>query len=316
MTPSIPAIGLQLLCLVVLSACQTQPRAPSIENKSPPLEVTGARFEVQVSQGGDDLRTREVRKYFRNLGREFEVYLVRPTEPTPAGQRYDLNRKRAGNLRYNSLTVVRSAFFAQVARSVNGNFVPLESTGHHDNSEVNGERLLQILFRNARALEKQHADLDTVKNGVTLTYVYDDHELVMAPSTFNFEDNAVNAEGTSLEKDFGVNAFSKHYLLALILNEEAQVTMAGKIYIAVRSLDDEHPRDLAHVFMPGGDVDLEHYKFQVTVANDSGTFKPEGKELPPFAQLLVDTLGIDEVHYKAWTKPDEPPIEGSVTSDY
>ena len=194
--------------------------------------------------------------------------------------------------------------------------MPLEDSVHHDDSEVTGVELLQIMFRNARALEKVKADLAMVKNGVTLTYTYDDFETILVPTTFNYVDNAVNTEGSKLKSKYGVNSFSKHYLLALILNEQAQVTMAGKIFIAVRPLDRDSPIDLAHVFNADGDVDLEHYGFHVTVTNDSGTFKPDGEEVPLFAQVLVDVLDIPELHYRAWTPPGEPPIEGTVVPSH
>jgi hypothetical protein len=271
------------------------------------------RFLVEVSEGGDDFRTTEVREYLKHLDRKFEVYRVRPKQPTPAGKRYMLHRERAGDFRYNSLKIVHELFFGKVARSVRENFVPLEDTVHHDDSEVTGEELLQIIYRNARALRKQKADLETVTNGVTLTYVYDDFETVLMPTNFNYVDHAVNTEGSSLKQDYGVNSFSKHYLLALILNGKAEVTMAGKLYIAVRPLDEDSPIDLDHVFLPDGDVDLDHYEFFVMVTNDSGTFKPDAHEVPLFAQALVDALNIPELHYSAWSPEGQPRVEGTVT---
>jgi hypothetical protein len=98
----------------------------------------------------------------------------------------------------------------------------------------------------------------------------------------------------------------------MILNEEAQVSMAGKIHIGVKPLDPETPVDIAHVFNESGDVDLEKFKFDVLVTNDSGTFKPDGKYLPSFAQLIVDDLNIPQLSYKAWTPPGTPKIEGIV----
>jgi hypothetical protein len=294
-----------LLC-IAFSVLAADPSTPA-------QAAEDVRFDVEISHGGDDLRTSEVRKYFENLGREFEVYRVHPTEPTSAGKRYKLERERAGDLRYNSLKVVKKAFFGKVADSVAENFVKLEDTVHNDESEVSGEELLQIMFRNARSLKKAKADLDTVVNGVTLTYVYDDFETILVPTNFNFADNATNTEGSSLKSDYGVNAFSKHYLLALILNKEAEVTMAGKIYIAVQPLDHVSPIRLDNVFTDDGDVYLEHYKFRVVVTNDSGTFKPDAAEVPLFAQMLVNVLNIPEVEYSAWTAPGEPRVEGTVT---
>jgi hypothetical protein len=126
-------------------------------------EAENVRFEIEISHGGDDLRTSEVRDYFENLGREFEVYRVRPTDPTSAGQRYKLERDRAGERRYNTLKG-KEAFYGKVADSVAENFAILEDSVHNDNSEVSGEELLQIMFRNARSLKKSKADLDTVMN--------------------------------------------------------------------------------------------------------------------------------------------------------
>ena len=288
----------------------------SAEQPTPVQDPNDFRFLVEVSEGGDELRTTEVRKYFENLDRKFEVYRVRPKQPTPAGKRYMLHRERAGDFRYTSLKIVQQLFFGKVARSVRESFVPLEDTVHHDDSEVTGEELLQIIYRNARSLRKQKADLETVTNGVTLTYVYDDFETVLMPTNFNYVDHAVNTDGTSLRQDYGVNSFSKHYLLALILNGKAEVTMAGKLYIAVRPLDEDSPIDLDHVFLPDGDVDLDHYEFYVMVTNDSGTFKPDAQEVPLFAQALVDALNIPEMHYSAWSPEGEPRVEGMVTPSH
>ena len=90
------------------------------------------------------------------------------------------------------------------------------------------------------------------------------------------------------------------------------VNMAGKIYIKLEPLDDDSPLDLDHAFNAEGDVDLDHYAFHVTVSNESGTFKPVGSGLPPFSQLLVDRLGLPELHYRALVPPGSPPIEGTV----
>jgi hypothetical protein len=283
------------------------------ESSNPASAKHEVLFAVDISEGGDDLRTTEVRKYFENLDRKFEVYRVRPTKPTAAGKHYKLERERAGNFRYNSLKVVKKTFFGKVAKSVSENFVALEDTVHNDDSEVTGVELLQIIYRNAKALKAEKTDLDSVTNGVTLTYVYDDFETILVPTTYNFKDNAVNTEGTPLKSKYGVNAFSKHYLLALILNQEAEVTMAGKMYIAVQPLDDTSPIKLDSVFNADGDVDLDHYEFKVTMTNDSGTFKPDANEVPLFAQALVDTLNISEVHYSAWTPEGEPRVEGTVS---
>jgi hypothetical protein len=296
---------------MILLCWLTLPLQAFAEESQPLRAPADVRFDVELSHGGDDLRTSEVRWYFEDLGREFEVYRVRPAEPTSAGQQYKLSRKRAGDFRYNSLKVVKSTFFSKVAKSVNANFVPLEDTVNHDNSEVTGVELLQIMYRNAKALGRAKADLLSVTNGVTLTYVYDDFETILVPTNFNYVDNAQTTDGSPLKAKYGVNAFSKHYLLALILNKKAQVTMAGKLYIAIRPLDEDSPIDLAHVFTPEGDVDLDHYEFYVLVTNDSGTFKPDAEEVPLFAQLLVDTLNIPEVHYSAKGALGEPRVEGT-----
>ncbi len=302
--PVLAAISTIALLSATLRAEEPGPSLPLDED---------VKFTVERSSGSDkDTRTREVRLYFQNLGREFEVYRVSPTEPTAAGKHYRLERERAGNFRYNSLKVAHKTFFRYLASEVKRNFEPLPDLVHQDDSSVSGEELLQILFRNAKGLDHKKADLDAVKNGVTLTYVYDDFQTIMVPSTYNFKDNALNTEGSTLKSDFGVNSFSKHYLLALILNDEAKVSMAGKIFIAVEPLDEESPLKLSRVFDESGDVDLEHYRFDVTVTNDSGTFKPDGEELPLFAQLLVDVLDIDELRYRAWVEPGSPPLEGTV----
>ena len=285
------------------------------DNSSAPTDED-VRFEVEFSQGSDkDTRTREVRKYFQSLGREFEVYRITPTEPTAAGKRYKLERERAGNFRYNSLKVANKTFLRYLASEVKRNFEPLPDLVHQDDSAVTGEELLQILFRNARGLSHKKADLDTVTNGVTLTYVYDDFQTIMVPTTYNFKDNTQNTDGTTLKSDYGVNSFSKHYLLASILNDEVKVSMAGKIFIAVVPLDDDSPLKLDSVFDKDGDVDLDHYRFDVTVTNDSGTFKPNGEELPLFAQLMANVLDIPELRYRAWVEPGSPPLEGVVTPE-
>ena len=284
-------------------------------NINPPADEN-VRFAVEFSQGSDkDTRTREVRKYFQSLGREFEVYRISPTEPTAAGKHYKLERERAGNFRYNSLKVANKTFFRYLASEVKRNFEPLPDLVHQDDSAVTGEELLQILFRNARGLSHKKADLDTVTNGVTLTYVYDDFQTIMVPTTYNFKDNTQNTDGTTLKSDYGVNSFSKHYLLASILNDEVKVSMAGKIFIAVVPLDDDSPLKLDSVFDKDGDVDLDHYRFDVTVTNDSGTFKPNGEELPLFAQLMANVLDIPELRYRAWVEPGSPPLEGVVTPE-
>jgi hypothetical protein len=114
------------------------------------------------------------------------------------------NRKRAGNRRFNSLKVSHVAFYSGVATSVSRNFEPLTDTVNNDGSEVTGIEWLQMIYRQAKALGKANADLDAVDRRVTVTYVYDGHFLVVAPTTFNFVDNAINAKGTTLHSHFGV----------------------------------------------------------------------------------------------------------------
>ena len=47
---------------------------------------------LEVSQGGGDFRTKELRKYFKHLGRDFEVFRIRSTTPTEAGKVYRLQK--------------------------------------------------------------------------------------------------------------------------------------------------------------------------------------------------------------------------------
>ncbi|MEH6584182.1 MAG: hypothetical protein V7754_19785 [Halioglobus sp.] len=289
-----------LLCAFLLPWTQLQ--AEVADNSTP--------LSIDISQGGDDLRTTELRKYFARIGRDFEVFRVSSVTRTEAGEAYKLTRETAGNFRYNALNVSHHIFYKQIAQSVNDNFVPLEDTIHHDDSGVTGTEMLQIIYRQAKALGNEKADLDAVDGRVTVTYAYDERKLIIVPTTFNFVDGAKNTEGTELKSHLGVNGFSKHYLLSMILNDEAKVTMAGKIYIRLESLDDS-PLDLAHAFNDEGEVDLKTHAFNVTVTNESGTFKPDGAGIPAFAQLLVDRLGLEEVHYHAWVPEGEWPIEGT-----
>ncbi|MEH6569180.1 MAG: hypothetical protein V7709_08900 [Halioglobus sp.] len=268
---------------------------------------------LEVSQGGDDFRTKELRKYFNHLGRDFEVFRIRSTTPTEAGKVYRLERESAGNFRYNALKVSHQVFYKQIAKSVNDNFVTLEDTVHNDESEVNGTELLQIIYRQAKSLSRKKSDLGDVDGRVTSTYAFDKQQMVIVPTTFNFVDGARNSEGTVLESHLGVNGFSKHYLLSLILGGEAQVAMAGKIYIKLVPKDDSKQLDMAHVFDDQGDVDLENYSFDVTITNESGTFKPLGEELQSFAQLVVDVFELPELNYYAHTAEGEEPIRGTVT---
>jgi hypothetical protein len=229
-------------------------------------------------------------------------------------QTYHLDRKRAGNRRFNSLKVSHVAFYSGVATSVSRNFEPLTDTVNNDGSEVTGIEWLQMIFRQAKALGKAKADLDAVDRRVTVTYVYDGHYLVVAPTTFDFVDNAINAKGTTLHSHFGVNSFSKHYLLALILNDHAEVTMAGKIYIKLTARESGNVVDLEHVFAANGEVDLEMYEFEATVTNESGTFKPMAAGLPPFAQVLLEALDLPELHYRSVALEGSEALVGSVQS--
>jgi hypothetical protein len=195
---------------------------------------------------------------------------------------------------------------------VNDNFIALEDSVHNDDSEVNGTELIQIIYRQAKALSREKADLEAVDGRVTVTYAFDKQQMVIVPTTFNYVDGARNSEGTVLESHLGVNGFSKHYLLSLILNKEAQVTMAGKIYIKLIPNDDSKPLDLAHAFNEQGDVDLENYTLDITITNESGTFKPDGEELESFAQLVVEVFELPQVHYYAHTAEGQVPIKGTV----
>ena len=272
---------------------------------------------AELSRGGKGLRTVQVRKYFERLGREFVVYRIAVPAPDDAAysagtQTYHLDRKRAGNLRYNSLKFSHVAFYKGISNSVHRNFQPLIDTVNNDGSGVTGVEWLQMVFRQAKALSKATADLDAVEGRVTVTYAYDGHFLVVAPTTFDFVDDAVNASGTSLHSHYGVNSFSKHYLLALILNEHAEVTMAGKIYIRLFARDSGDVIDLEHVFTETGEVDLDRYDFEVTVTNESGTFKPLAEGLPPFARVLSEALGLANLHYRSVAVNGSEPLVGSV----
>lgn len=286
-----------------------------------PAEEHGAEsaLTAELSRGGKGFRTVQVRKYFERLGREFGVYRISMPAPDDATysanmQVYHLDRKRAGNLRYNSLKVSHVAFYSGVANSVHRNFEPLTDTVNNDGSEVTGIEWLQMIFRQAKALSKAGADLDAVDQRVAVTYVYDGHYLVVAPTTFDFVDNAVNAKGTNLHSHFGVNSFSKHYLLALILNDDAEVTMAGKIYIKLIARDSGKVVDLEHVFAATGEVDLQMYELEATVTNESGTFKPLAEGLPPFAGVLLEALDLPELHYRSVALAGKEPLVGSVRS--
>jgi hypothetical protein len=295
-------------CLVFsLVACLT----------SAETNISMSDLAVESSFGGSDFRTREVRAYFARMGRDFEIYRIILPAPEDASylsgtKQYHLDRDRAGNFRYNSLKVSGAVFYKAVANSVNINFLPLVDTVNNDDSGVTGTELLQMIYRQAKALNRSHADLDAVDKRVTVTYVYDGRHLVIAPTTFNFVDNAVNADGTSLHKKFGVNSFSKHYLLALILNEQAEVTMAGKIYVRVLARESGTPVDLAHVFAADGEVNLDAYKFDLTVTNESGTFKPLSEGLSPFARVLVDGLGLTHLNYRGHVGQGKEPVAGTV----
>ena len=284
-----------------------------------PAEERGAdsALAAELSRGGKGFRTVQVRKYFERLGREFGVYRIAMPAPDDATysagmQVYHLDRKRAGNLRYNSLKVSHVAFYSGVANSVHRNFEPLTDTVNNDGSEVTGIEWLQMIFRQAKALSKAGADLDAVDRRVAVTYVYDGRYLVVAPTTFDFVDNAVNTKGTTLHSHYGVNSFSKHYLLALILNDDAEVTMAGKIYIKLTARDSEKVVDLEHVFVADGEVDLKKYDFEATVTNESGTFKPMAEGLPPFARVLLEALDLPELHYRSVALTGSEPLVGSV----
>jgi hypothetical protein len=279
--------------------------------------ISVSDLAVESSFGGSDYRTREVRAYFERMGRDFEIFRIILPAPEDASylagtKQYHLDRDRAGNFRYNSLKVSAAVFYKAVANSVNTNFLPLVDTISKDGSGVEGNELMQMIYRQAKALNRSHADLDTVDKRVTVTYVYDGRHLVIAPTTFNFVDNAVNASGTSLHKKFGVNSFSKHYLLALILNEQAEVTMAGKIYVRVLARESGTPVDLEHVFAANGEVNLEAYKFDLTVTNESGTFKPLAEGLSPFAGVLVDGLGLTHLNYRGHVGQGKEPVAGTV----
>jgi hypothetical protein len=278
-----------------------------------------SELNIEASKGGDDFRTRQVRQYFERLGRTFEIYRLSVPAPEEASytagtQTYHLDRKRTGNLRYNSLKVSSAAFYKAVARSINSHFVSLEDSVNRDGSGVTGSEFLQMVFRQARALDKVGADLDTVDNRVTVTYVYDGQHLIVAPTTFNFVDNAVNTRGTALHSKSGVNNFSKHYMLALILNDKAEVTMAGKIYIRVLARDSGQSVDMSHVFAANGEVDLAAYEFELTVSNESGTFKPLAAGLPPFADVLVNALDQPQLQYRSKVLEGQESLQGVVYS--
>jgi hypothetical protein len=280
-------------------------------------DVLGSNLSAESSSGGSDFRTHEVHKYFERMGRNFEIFRIDFPAPqdasyTAGASHYHLDRDRAGNFRYNSLKVSAALFYKAVANSVNANFSPLVDTVNKDDSGVTGTELMQKIYRQAKALNRSHADLDTVDQRVTVTYVYDGRHLVIVPTTFNFVDNAVNADGTNLHKKFGVNSFSKHYLLALILNEQAEVTMAGKIYVRLLARESGTPVDLEHVFATGGEVNLAAYKFDLTVTNESGTFKPLSEGLPPFARVLVDGLGLTHINYRGHVAQGKEPETGIV----
>jgi len=280
-------------------------------------DISAQELTIESSSGGDDFRTKEVRKYFERMGRNFEIFRIHlpiPEDATYAAgsKRYHLDRERAGNLRYKSLKVSAGVFYKAVAKSVNANFQILDDTVNKDESGVTAIELLQMIYRQAKALNRSQADLDTVDQRVTVTYVYDGEYLVIAPTTFNFVDGAVNAKGSSLHKKFGVNSFSKHYLLALILNDQAEVTMAGKFYVRVLAHEPGVPVKLENVFPEDGEVNLTDYKFDLTVSNESGTFKPLAEGLPAFAHVLVDGLGLSKLNYRGQVPEGEEPLSGTV----
>jgi hypothetical protein len=281
------------------------------------INISISDLAVESSSGGVDFRTIEVHKYFERMERDFEIFRIDLPAPEDASyaagtKQYNLDRARAGNFRYNSLKVSAALFYKAVANSVNANFSPLVDTVNKDGSGVTGTELLQMIYRQAKALNRSKADLDKVDQRVTVTYVYDGKHLVIAPTTFNFVDNAVNASGTSLHKKFGVNSFSKHYLLALILNPQAEVTMAGKIYVRLLAREPGTPVDLEHVFATDGEVNLAAYTFDLTVTNESGTFKPLSEGLPPFARVLVDGLGLSQLNYRGHAPEGHEPVAGTV----
>jgi hypothetical protein len=141
---------------------------------------------VEISAGGNDLVTSEVRAYFNRLGRDFHVFRGQVITPTPAKEVYKLHRERAGDFRYNALKVSNAAFYSTIAKSVKENFKPLDDDIHYDKSEVNGVEFLQIIFRQAKALNNKKADLESTEGTITSTYVYDDKRMVLMPTTFHY----------------------------------------------------------------------------------------------------------------------------------
>jgi hypothetical protein len=129
--------------------------------------VVPTGLSIESSTGGDDFRTREVRKYFERMGRHFEIYRIELPAPEVAGytageRQYHLKGERAGNFRYNSLKVSSVAFYKTIAAFVNVNFSTLEDTVNNDDSNVTGTELLQMIFRQAKAPEGEEPLAGTV----------------------------------------------------------------------------------------------------------------------------------------------------------
>ena len=59
-------------------------------------------------------------------------------------------------------------------------------------------------------------------------------------------------------------------------------------------------------------MNLAAYKFDLTVTNESGTFKPLSEGLPTFAQVLVDGLGISRLNYRGFVPEGQEPVAGTV----
>jgi hypothetical protein len=152
-----------------------------------------------------------------------------------------------------------------------------------------------------------------------MTYAFSakDRAMIMAPTALHLVEGAESEAGAPLEASATVNIFSKHALLARVLNEEQSVDMAGELYLHIEPRAGILPDqvltngriDLAKVYDVESNVlDADRIEIRMVVKNDSGTFKPSGRRIAAFAWTLMKAFRIDRIGFEAYGAASHPGV--------
>ena len=276
--------------------------------------------EIPIFQAvlDESARAELVQHHLGSHGRDFVVYLLKMDDlddgvlcavGCDAASTYTIDRESAGTGKWIGLKLGNLLAFSGMAEDLR--FEPLADRINRQGGTSATEFLQMAVAEVIDGLIHIGGDLKDVSHRLSMTYAFSakDRSLVMAPTALHLVEGALSDDGAPVRRFHTANIFTKHAFLARLLNEEQRINMAGEIYMKIEPKDGV-PRE--EIFGDDGIdldkiydrerrvVDLDRVAIELVVKNDSGTYKPRGAGIVPFAWTLMKALKVDRVGFEAY----------------